>query len=101
MTADDGRVWVRVAQAARLNSTVKLRTSPGGLGQPTDEEGRPRWIEPAVYDVLEPTGRYVGRVRVPDGLMGLAIRADTVWGMLRDSSDVPQVKRYHIRWPRG
>jgi hypothetical protein len=59
-----------------------------------------RWTQPVVYDILEPGGRYVGRVAAPDSLRLRAIRGDTAWGVIRDSLDVPVVKRYEIRWLR-
>jgi hypothetical protein len=57
-------------------------------------------MEAFVVDVLEPTGRYIGQVRLPDGMRQFEARGDTVWTVELDSYDVPYVKRYHINWER-
>jgi hypothetical protein len=58
-----------------------------------------------VFDVFEPTGVYVGQVRFPDVASrptlphpGFAIQGDTVWAVVYDRDDVPNIKRYRVRW---
>lgn len=98
----DGRIWVQLSQPARLNPSIPTPREPTGeIGA-----ARHRWLEPLVFDVFEPSGRYVGRVRFPDGVgdtmlgpkIGFAIQGDTAWAVSYDQDDVPIVKRYRIRW---
>lgn len=74
MVAPDGHLWVRPSLAA-------------------DEPG-------AAFDVFDPDGRYLGRVRVPGGISRFppaVVRGDALLGMARDSLDVPYVVRMRIR----
>jgi hypothetical protein len=103
--ADDGRIWVRVSQPATLNPAVVLRT--GAVPGFVDIDAERRWVEPWVYDVFEPAGRYVGQVQFPDNTppphlarMEFAIRGDVVWGVVYDRDGTPRVKRYRIAWAR-
>jgi hypothetical protein len=97
-----GRIWVQLSQTARVNQSVPPTRAPTG----ELNAARRRWIEPLVFDVLEPSGRYLGRVRFPDGVgdtmlgpkIGFAIQGDTVWAVSYDQDEVPIVKRYRIRW---
>ncbi len=97
-----GRIWAQLSQPARLNPAVPPPTEPTG----EIAVARHRWVEPMVFDVFEPTGRYLGRVRFPDGVgdtllgpkIGFAIQGDTVWAVSYDQDDVPIVKRYRINW---
>jgi sugar lactone lactonase YvrE len=63
---DRGRVWA----------------SPAPGGEPSD---------PARWDVFQPDGRRVGIASMPVGFFPLAIRAGRVYGVTRDSQDVPTV----------
>jgi hypothetical protein len=54
--------------------------------------------EPSIYDVFEPDGTLVGRVRLPDDMTLHNMRGDTVWGVTKDADDVPTVRRYRIAW---
>lgn len=65
------------------------------------------WVRPALaagesgaaFDVFDPEGRYLGRVRLPGGLASFpppVLRGDALYGVGRDSLDVPQVVRARI-----
>jgi hypothetical protein len=101
----DGRIWVRVSQPARLEPTVRIRTAPATGGEWNEIDAPRRWVESWVYDVFEPGGVYVGRVRFPDdrgqehfARPPYAMLGDTVWGVVHDADGVPSVKRYRVRW---
>jgi hypothetical protein len=100
-----GRIWVQLSQPSQLNKSVAIPTNVKEAG---DIAARHRWTEPLVFDVFEPGGTYVGRVRFPDGVgvsalgpkAAFTIKDDTVWAVSRDHDDVPHVKRYRIDWRR-
>jgi hypothetical protein len=98
--ATDGRIWVRLSQPARLNPNVLVPSSPTGLGRGGPEVMTRRWVEPEVYDILEPDGRYVGQLRMPTGISPRAVRGNTLWTVLLDTDGVPTVKRFRIQWKR-
>jgi hypothetical protein len=96
VVADDGRIWVQLSQPSQLNASVAATTT---LSNGTRRgAAASRWPQPVVYDLLEPDGRYVGRLPIPQGVRIHTMRGDTVWGIVRDANDVPLVKRYRIRW---
>jgi hypothetical protein len=104
VVAADGRIWVRLSQPARLNPAVTIETRRPAPGEVFAER---RWAEPWVFDIFEPTGRYVGQVRFPDVTEqpymphpGFAIRGDTVWAAVHDQDDIPIIKRYRVNWGR-
>jgi hypothetical protein len=98
-----GRVWVQLAQPAQLDTSVAVPTRPKDAG---DVNAHRRWVEAMVFDVIDPSGLYLGQVRFPDGVgisavgtkNAFAIQGDTVWAVIRDRDDVPLVKRYRIKW---
>ena len=67
-----GRIWVRRSVTAEHTDA----------GQPTRPDRPPpiTWVEPAVYDVFEPDGTYLGEVHVPRHTGLDVIRGDTAWG---------------------
>lgn len=92
----DGRIWVEVAQ-------------PGFEVENPDHDPREEgsfpteWKEPVAFDVFEPDGRYLGRVRAPsdfrtspDPIFG----TDRVWAVTRDDLDVQRVVRFRIERKR-
>jgi hypothetical protein len=87
---DDGRIWV----AASVPS--ERRTPPPDAR--SQQEASIPFTEPPIFDVLEPDGTYVGRVRLPDGMTLHNMRGDVVWGVTTDADDVPTVRRYRIAW---
>lgn len=57
--------------------------------------------EPAVRDVFDPEGRWLGAVELPAGLRVLEIGEDYVLGVARDEFDVEYVRLYRIDKGRG
>lgn len=89
-TARDGRLWVKVAQPGRaLADSARLISLPSFV------------IEPVVFDVFEPDGRFVGQVRAPDSMRLLpypVIDRDRVWAVIADEDGVQRVARFRIEW---
>ncbi|HEX7117888.1 MAG TPA: hypothetical protein VF212_03825 [Longimicrobiales bacterium] len=89
----DGRLWVLLHTPA-----VAVDVEP-----PADD-GRSRipparWREPVVFDVFEPDGRYLGRVRAPDDFSthpAPFFRGDDVWAVVRDELDVQYLVRFRV-----
>lgn len=103
----EGRIWVQLHQPARLNPSVAIPAKPAMRGESYRIDAPDRWVEPMVFDVYEMTGRYLGRVRFPDGIarsarpeMRYAMQGDIVWAVLHDRDEIPTVKRYRIQWGR-
>lgn len=98
---EDGRVWVLLSQPG-IEITDDDDDAPAATGQPGGAPPRPRprrFREPIVYDVFEPDGTYLGRVRAPDGFSQYpepVFRGDYVWAVQRDELDVPQIVRYRV-----
>jgi hypothetical protein len=97
--ANDRRLWVSVhVESERYSPPPRSAIGPMSgrrLGPP--EEQIP-WREPNAYDVFEPDGRYLGRVRLPYDFYPWAFQGDDVWGIFRDEFDVEYVHRYRVRW---
>lgn len=98
----DGRIWVAVIPevSPRVGS---ISSGGGGAGPPTRSRPRvdgppPIPPRPALYDVFEPDGRYLGQVQVPARVSSVARRGDQVWAIAIDEDDVPRIKRYRIAW---
>lgn len=96
MAGEDGLVWVsiasrgeRIPEAERTPLTEAQAADPKRVPEPT-------WRQPLAYDVFEPEGRYLGRVRPPPQTTLRAMRGDHVWAVTRDSLDVEQVVRYRV-----
>lgn len=98
----DGRIWVSLVPevSQRIGSV-----SNGGIG--TGAPRRPAPVErptapprPALYDVFEPDGRYLGQVQVPPRVSSVLRQGDRVWAVAFDEDDVPRIKRYRIAWGR-
>lgn len=101
--AADGRIWVHLHTRARKTDAPAAggeRASPMPSGLPTLPGSKPvpprRWLEPAIYDVFEPDGRYLGPVAVPDGVTLHIMRGDRVWGVAKGESDEEYVVRYRL-----
>jgi hypothetical protein len=91
--ADDGRIWVSLhAESERFEPT------PTTLSSGEVVEGIP-WRQTFVFDVFQPNGVYLGRVRFPSGLANARFRGDEAWGFVYDDLGVPTLKRYRIHWP--
>ena len=70
---DDGRIWVHVSMPSERYDPPPRRRPPGEPVRPVV-----RWREPAVFDVYEPEGDYVGRLRFPYDLSPLTLYASPV-----------------------
>jgi hypothetical protein len=85
-----GRIWVMVSMPAVADTSV--RPTAGRVW------GRDKWVEPVVFDIFEPSGRYIGRVPMPTRTMPIEARGDTVWATTTDAHGVPAVRRFRIVW---
>ena len=96
----DGRIWIAlVPEVSRRvgNTSGSIGAGgPGGSRPPAQPTGEPR--RPALYDVYEPDGSYLGQVQVPAGVSSVLRRGNQVWGVEFDADDVPRIKRYRIAW---
>jgi hypothetical protein len=98
----DGRIWVAIIPEAgpRIGSI----SGGGGVGpgrqRPTTQGAPPEPPHPALYDVFEPDGRYIGQAETPARFSSVVRRGDQVWGVSVDADDVPRIKRYRIDWRR-
>ncbi|MEJ2186831.1 MAG: hypothetical protein P8Z36_12940 [Gemmatimonadota bacterium] len=91
LVGDDGRLWVQLSQPGVEIADVE-DAAPG-------EAPPERWREPVVFDVFEPDGTYLGRVRAPDGFQrspSAVFRGNTVWAVVQDALDVEYVVRFHL-----
>ena len=103
--ASDGRLWVQLAEGppAKEDSTAL------GRGQMMVTERRAEgpvrtssWSCPSsgwlLFDVYEPSGTYLGQVRVPERVDPIVLRGDLIWAATCDTDGVPSVGRYRIVW---
>jgi hypothetical protein len=90
LATQDGRVWVQ----RRTEGYKEEDEEPA----PEDSNRPPpvNWEEPAIYDVFELDGTYLGEVRFPLRTEPLFIRADTAWGVYRGEFDEQYVVRMVI-----
>jgi hypothetical protein len=97
----DGRIWVVLtSEVSPRAGSVSMgggsgppsRTRPSVSGPP------PKPPRPALYDVFEPDGQYLGQVQVPAKVSSVVRRGDQVWAIAYDDDDVPRIKRYRIAW---
>jgi 6-bladed beta-propeller len=101
----DGRIWLPIipVTAPRPGGVNGLNSNVGrGAPQPQmSRMGAPPDAPSArsLWDVFEPSGVYVGRVRMPARMAPIVMRGDSVWGVAFDEDDVQSVKRYRIAWP--
>jgi hypothetical protein len=90
LIGNDGRIWVDV-------SLPSENVTPPAGADPRYEESVP-FRQPRIFEVFEPDGTWLGRVRVPDQIRLHAIQGDVVWGETRDADDVPSAVRYRVDW---
>lgn len=93
---DDGTVWVRVPQPGFRRDDPDY--------DPTDPDDLPdEWHEPALFDVFEEDGRYLGAVRAPEGMnVGWTqpiFTREWVLAVVRDEYDVQTVVKFRVELP--
>ncbi len=96
----DGRIWVAVIP--EVGPRIGSISGGGGIGpgtqRPPTQGPPPDRPRPALYDVFEPDGQYLGQVETPARFSSVVRRGDQVWGVSYDADDVPRIKRYRIAW---
>jgi hypothetical protein len=95
----DSRIWISIIP--EVSPRVGSSSSGAGMGNPGRRPPPPSYSEPprpALYDVFEPDGTYLGQVQVPAKVSSVVRRGDHVWAVAFDAEDVPRIKRYRIAW---
>jgi hypothetical protein len=92
----DGQIWVRVATPA-----VKLPLEDVPAARNANLPPPTTWREPSTYDVFEPDGTFLGRIRLPDGVSLMAHRGTEVWGMVSGESGELHIVRYRLQAAGG
>jgi hypothetical protein len=100
---EDGRIWLpiipEVTPAIGSVSTLGGAMGRGGGGPPRRTESRSSGTpRPALFDVFEADGTYLGQVQIPPRVSTVVRRGDYVWGVEFDEDDVQRVVRYRIVW---
>jgi hypothetical protein len=90
---DDGSIWVHLSMPGE-----RYMPDPPASGAPGAGPLLPKWREPAVYDVFDPDGRYLGRVTRPTNVTIMRMTRDRVWASVSDDDDVEVVQRFRIDW---
>jgi hypothetical protein len=89
----DRRIWAQLHQPG-------VRVADEGRGPGPDGRAPvPQFREPAVFDVFEADGRYLGRVSAPEDLQAYprpVFGPDHVWATVRDDLGVQYLVRYRI-----
>ncbi|HET6682003.1 MAG TPA: 6-bladed beta-propeller [Gemmatimonadaceae bacterium] len=88
LIGQDGRIWVRRHTTAE-HAEVEGEATP-------QRPAPPSWVEPAVYDVFEPDGRYLGEVRAPTGVNVSVVRGDQAWGLRQGDMGEQLIVRLHL-----
>jgi hypothetical protein len=91
LVGEDGRVWIRRYWQAEKGEAVQASAQPGREPPPPT-----RWREPAVYDVFEADGSFLGSVRLPPRVSVSIVRGDHVWGVRRGEFDESYVVRFRL-----
>ncbi len=91
----EGRIWVRVSQRGyAYRSAQEAQEEEGRTGRP-----QRRFREHVVFDVFEPTGRFLGTVRAPDEFQtypAIVTSGDTVWATTEDELGVARLVRFRL-----
>ena len=95
---EDGTIWVLVSQPGIRRDDPSY--------DPADPEAIPdEWSEPALFDVFERDGRYLGAVRAPEGFNARwpspLFTRDWVLATVRDELDVQTVVMFRVELPGG
>lgn len=101
----DGRIWLPlIKETLPRMGAISGTSGSGGPGRVAPPQRRPDGpplseakVE-ALYDVYEPTGVYLGQVKIPPRHVVGVTRGDYLWAVAFDDDDVPMVKRYRIVW---
>jgi hypothetical protein len=88
LAGNDGRIWVR-------RHVTALKMSEATEGTP-EQPPSTSWGEPAVYDVFERDGTYLGEVRLPDRTSISWIDGEHLWAVQRGDLDEAYVVRYRL-----
>jgi hypothetical protein len=89
----DGRIWVAAAAASERMPAGESVAFVGGFGLPS-----PKWRQPRLLDVFEPSGSYLGQVQLPYDASPSAMRGDNIWMIAQDGDGVHSVRRYRVDW---
>lgn len=91
--ARDGTIWARVAAPSERIPEDEL--------PPQREGGFPirHFRSPVIYEVFAPDGRFLGRVPMPPRTTMVQADGSTVWGITRDTDDLPAVVRFRLEPP--
>ncbi len=95
----DRKPPVRDIVASRSGEVWVQRATPASGPQPGRSEtvagfpAPPLWVEPTLFDVFDPEGRYLGSVHGEPGITVHAIRGDTAWAVTRGPLGVEHVTR--------
>jgi hypothetical protein len=104
---DDGVVWVQLAHGPKLDDGSgrgggQPSARMGAGNNPTGVSRAATWPCPSnpwtLHDLFEPSGRYLGQVKLPEKVDVILTRGDYVWAATCNEDDAPQVVRYKISW---
>lgn len=88
--ARDGRIWVRVA-----TESEEIPEDERDAAVPNRPPPR-QWRDRVEYEVFAPTGRFLGRVRLPSTATWMEADGDYVWYLMRDALGLPAVVRGRV-----
>ncbi len=98
--AADGRIWVRRnVLGVQVDESAAAREVREQFDNPVI-----RWTEPVVYDVVDPTGVFLGTIRIPNGTWAMATdkvsvllaRNDSFWVVERGEFQEEYLVKYRI-----
>lgn len=100
---EDGRIWLPIIPEVTpvVGSVSSMGAGMGrvGRGPPRSADSRSSGTpRPALFDVFETDGTYLGQVRIPPRVSTVVRRGDYVWGVEFDEDDVQRVVRFRIVW---
>lgn len=93
LIGDDGRLWVRVAQAAE---PIPEDQMPPVRTDVVPTPVRLTMRDPVAYDVYTAEGELLGRVKLPPRTTVYRVRGNHAWGVSRDDDDVEFATRFRI-----
>lgn len=90
VVGEEGRIWVR-----RYVEAEKVEEEEAGDPDP-DAQPPLTWVEPPVYDVFEPDGRFLGSLTLPPRTTLFVFRGDRLWGLRSGEFDETYVVGFRI-----